>query len=69
MVAVPELLLLLVIPAVLLTAYWVWMLVDAIRVPDAGYRAGDRLVWVLVIVLAGWLGAVVYQLVGRPRTA
>lgn len=66
MVAAAELLLL---PAAVLTAYWIWMLVDAIRVPDGGYRNGDKLIWVLVIVLTGWLGAVIYQFVGRPRTA
>lgn len=53
----------------LFTAYWVWMLVDAIRVPDGGYRAGDKIVWVIVIVLTGWLGALIYHFVGRPRTA
>lgn len=56
-------------PFLLLTAYWVWMLVDAIRTPDGAYRAGDRIIWVLVIILTGWLGAVIYQFVGRPRTA
>jgi len=41
--------------------------VDAIRVPDDGdYRAGTKLVWVLVIVLTGFIGAAVYLAVGRP---
>jgi hypothetical protein len=50
-----------------LAALWVWALVDAIRVPDdSDYRAGTKLVWVLVIVLTGFIGAAVYLAVGRP---
>jgi hypothetical protein len=50
-----------------LVALWIWTLVDAIRVPDdADYRAGTKLLWVLVIVLTGFIGAAVYLAVGRP---
>jgi Phospholipase_D-nuclease N-terminal len=50
-----------------LVALWVWALVDAIRVPDdSGYRAGTKLIWVLVIALTGFIGAAVYLAVGRP---
>ena len=63
--AIGSVLILLVILA--LAALWVWALVDAIRVPDdADYRAGTKLVWVLVIVLTGFIGAAVYLAVGRP---
>ena len=52
------------------TAYlgvWIWALVDAIKVPDEDlYRAGNRLVWIVVIVLTGALGAIIYVMVGRP---
>lgn len=48
-------------------ALWVWALIDAIQVPDGMYRSGDRLVWVLVIVLLNVLGAIIYLAVGRPR--
>lgn len=45
----------------------VWALVDAIKVPDDSmYRAGNKLIWVLVILFAGFVGAIVYFLVGRP---
>ncbi len=47
---------------------WIWALVDAIRVPDDSlYRSGDKLVWVLVIVLLQIVGAIIYLAVGRPR--
>jgi hypothetical protein len=49
-------------------AFWIWALVDSIRVPDDSlYRSGTKLVWVLVIVLAGWIGAIIYLAVGRPE--
>lgn len=49
-------------------ALWIWALVDAVRVPDDRfYRAGTKLVWVLVIVLLQLIGAVVYLAVGRPE--
>jgi hypothetical protein len=63
--AIGGVLILLVVLA--LAALWIWALVDAIRVPDdADYRAGTKLVWVLVIVLTGFIGAAVYLAVGRP---
>jgi hypothetical protein len=48
-------------------AVWIWALVDAVKVPDDSmYKAGNKLVWILVIVLAGVVGAIVYLIVGRP---
>jgi hypothetical protein len=48
-------------------AFWIWALVDCVRVPDDSlYQSGTKLVWVLVIVLAGWIGAIVYVVAGRP---
>jgi hypothetical protein len=45
----------------------IWALVDAIRVPDESmYRAGNKLIWVLVILFAGFIGAIVYFAIGRP---
>ena len=63
--AIGSVLILLVVLA--LVALWIWALVDAIRVPDdAHYRAGTKLIWVLVIALTGFIGAAVYLAVGRP---
>lgn len=46
---------------------WVWALVDVVKVPDDSvFRAGSKLVWVLVIVLTGVVGAIIYVVVGRP---
>jgi membrane protein DedA with SNARE-associated domain len=30
------------------------------------YRAGNKLIWILVILLAGFVGAIIYFFVGRP---
>jgi hypothetical protein len=63
--------LLFAVPPLLGLAFIVLMiaaLVDAIQVPnDSDYRAGTRLVWVLVILLAGFIGAIIYYAVGRPQ--
>ncbi len=49
---------------------WIWSLVDAIRVPDdSSFRAGSKVIWVVVIAVAGLIGSVVYWVVGRPRAA
>ena len=50
--------------------FWVWSLVDAIRVPDdSAFRAGSKVIWVIVIAVTGFIGSVVYLVMGRPRTA
>jgi uncharacterized membrane protein len=46
---------------------WIWALVDVVKVPDDSmFKAGNKLVWVLVIVLTGVVGAIIYLVVGRP---
>lgn len=42
---------------------WIVRLIEVIKLPDAQYRnAGtEKLTWVLVLVLAGWIGALVWQ--------
>jgi hypothetical protein len=48
---------------------WIWALVDCLRVPDDSlYRTGTKLIWVLVIVLAQFIGAVIYLTIGRPES-
>lgn len=48
-------------------ALWIWAIVDVVRVPDDSmFKAGNKLVWVLIVVLAGSVGAIIYLIVGRP---
>ena len=44
---------------------WVWALVDFVRREFP--RDNDKLIWILIIVLAHWLGALIYLIVGRPK--
>lgn len=47
----------------------IWALIDAIKVPDDSmFKAGNKLIWVIVIVFAGFIGAIVYLAVGRPSS-
>ena len=46
-------------------AFWVWMLIDcATKEPSEG---NDKVIWILVIVLTGWIGALVYYFARRPQ--
>jgi hypothetical protein len=61
-----ELIILLLVAS--MTIVPIWALVDAIRVPsDSDFRAGTKVIWVLVILLLSGAGALVCFFVGRPR--
>ncbi len=48
-----------------LTVLWIWMLVDcATKETDQG---NTKIVWILIIILTHWLGALIYLLVRRPQ--
>lgn len=45
--------------------FWIWMLIDcATHTPNDGNL---KLVWILIIVFASWVGALVYFFVQRPK--
>ena len=51
--------------ALALFAFWLWMLIDAAtRCPG---EDNLKLVWVLIIILVGPLGAILYALIQRPK--
>ncbi len=53
--------------AVAAIVVWIWTIVDVVKVPsDDRFRAGNQLVWILVIVLTGILGSIIYLAAGRP---
>jgi type VI protein secretion system component VasK len=59
----------LVILGIAAFVFWVWAIVDVVKVPDDSmFKAGNKLIWVLVIVIAGVLGAIIYLVVGRPAS-
>ncbi len=50
---------------VALIGVWIWMIVEcATRETD---DQNQRLIWILVVVLAGWIGALVYLFARRPQ--
>jgi hypothetical protein len=62
----PELIPIIILLGILGT--WIYALVDCIRVPDAvPFRAGTRLIWVIVILLAPFFGSLIYFAIGRPQ--
>ena len=57
--------LILMLLSVALTGFWIWMLIDCVtKEPSTG---NDKLIWVLIIVLANGLGALLYFFVRRPE--
>ncbi|MFY9556428.1 MAG: PLD nuclease N-terminal domain-containing protein [Blastocatellia bacterium] len=59
---VPELLILVI--GFLGVALWLWMIIDCATNEPA---STDKIVWILVILIGGCLGAFVYLLVRRPK--
>jgi hypothetical protein len=49
----------------LLFAFWIWMLIDAIQ--NKGLTDGEKVGWVLAIVLLHFIGALLYLFIGRPK--
>ena len=50
---------------ILALVLWIWALIDAIQNP--ALSGNERLIWILVIVLTSWIGALIYLVVGRKR--
>ena len=47
------------------TILWIWAIIDcATKEKEEG---NDKLIWILIIVLAHWIGALIYLLVRRPQ--
>lgn len=45
--------------------FWIWMLIDcATNEPNEG---NDKVVWIIIIALLNWLGALLYFFIRRPN--
>ena len=51
--------------AIAVLAFWIWALVDAIKNPRL--TDNERVIWIVVIVLTSWLGALISLFVGRKK--
>jgi hypothetical protein len=47
------------------TIFWIFALVDCAQREFPG--PNDKLMWILIVALLHWIGALVYWFVGRPR--
>jgi len=46
-------------------AFWLWMLIDVItKCPS---EENKKLIWILVVIFASILGAIIYYFVQRPK--
>lgn len=48
----------------LVFAFWLWMLIDCCT---KTFKGNEKIVWILLIVLLGGLGALIYFFAGRPN--
>ena len=44
---------------------WIWTLIDCIKNEPA--EGNERIVWVVVIAAANWIGALIYLIMRRPK--
>lgn len=51
-----------------LFALWLWMLIDCAQAPENPADPNQRIVWILILVFTGWIGAALYFFIVRqPR--
>lgn len=46
-------------------ALWIWTLIDCIK--NEPTEGNERIVWVVVIAAANWIGAIIYLIARRPK--
>jgi phosphotransferase system glucose/maltose/N-acetylglucosamine-specific IIC component len=51
----------------LATIFWIWMIVDCATNEPSISGNNDKIVWILVIVLTHFVGALIYFLIRRPE--
>jgi prolipoprotein diacylglyceryltransferase len=61
-----------ILPIVLLVllsfVFWIWMLIDCATRPDKKFpNKGDKIVWILVILFIGVIGALIYYFLVKVK--
>ena len=46
--------------------FWIFMLIDVVQLPEGWFKSGTKTTWLLVVILAGGLGAIIYFFAARP---
>lgn len=44
---------------------WIWALIDVIRRQFTNQN--DKTLWLIIVILLGWIGGIVYLLTGRKK--
>lgn len=60
----PEIICLFGLIALFGTIFWIWMIIDCAK--NEPGNTNDKIVWILIVVLLGFLGALVYFFARRP---
>jgi len=45
--------------------FWIWALIDCIN--NESTEGNERIVWVVVIAVTHWIGALIYLVARRPK--
>ena len=51
---------LLILLSILIFGFWIWMLISAFEKPKEELRHACKLIWVIVIIFTGIIGAILY---------
>lgn len=51
---------------ILLIGLWVRTIIDIIKNQDYSFRAGNQVVWLLVVILVPFIGVPLYWILGAP---
>ncbi len=53
-----------IIPIIISIAFfvlWIWMLIEVIQRDDASFKdENGKLLWILIVILGGWVGGLIY---------
>lgn len=51
---------------IILLVVWGLTIANVVRTPDHAYRAGNQIVWLLVVILVPIIGVPLYWILGSP---
>lgn len=68
MAALPLFLVVFVLIPLPLFVWWLWCLIQALKVPDSAWAAADqnKLLYVVLMIFLGVIGTIAYAVVARP---
>ncbi|HJR19733.1 MAG TPA: PLDc N-terminal domain-containing protein [Actinomycetota bacterium] len=52
---------------IFLIALWVRTIIDIIKNQDYRFRAGNQIVWLIVVILVPFVGVPLYWILGAPE--